>query len=239
MRRAVLLAVRPRVHPGGAGRRPRASPHPPVPTADWQREADRVALGEYAPPGILVTEDLDILQFRGRHRPYLQPAPGEPSFNLLKMAREGLYLEVRRAVEECRQAGGPRCAIESVRGQRRRAGARRLTCGSSRSSRPARAGFASSSCSRSPRPPAEAGERGRPADRCAPSSGRTSATPSCAGSSPSTRGLPPVADREARRRERGAESRRTRRSSPATRSCRAPTRRWRRPRRSCSRSTRS
>ena len=32
---------------------------------DLQREADRMLLDEYAPPGVLVTADLDILQFRG------------------------------------------------------------------------------------------------------------------------------------------------------------------------------
>ncbi|MGH8480080.1 MAG: chemotaxis protein CheB [Gammaproteobacteria bacterium] len=78
----------------------------PVPSpADWQREADRVALGQYVPPGVLVNENLDILQFRGQTGPYLAPAPGEPSLNLLKMAREGLFLAVRAALIECQQQG--------------------------------------------------------------------------------------------------------------------------------------
>ena len=85
----------------------RGLPIPASPATDWHREADRVALGEYAPPGLLVTEDLDILQFRGQTGPFLQPSPGEPSFNLLKMAREGLHPEVRKAVEACRQQGAP------------------------------------------------------------------------------------------------------------------------------------
>lgn len=78
----------------------------PAPSpADWQREADRVALGQYVPPGVLVNENLDILQFRGQTGPYLAPAPGEPSLNLLKMVREGLFLAVRAALIECQQQG--------------------------------------------------------------------------------------------------------------------------------------
>ena len=39
---------------------------PSAGSVDWQRAADRVALGEYAPAGVLVNDDLDILQFRGK-----------------------------------------------------------------------------------------------------------------------------------------------------------------------------
>ena len=67
---------------------PQASPNP----ADLQREADRIVLGRYAPAGVLVNDDLEILQFRGRTGPYLEPATGAASLNLLKMAREGLFV---------------------------------------------------------------------------------------------------------------------------------------------------
>lgn len=75
--------------------------------ADWQRAADRVVLGEYAPAGVLINDDLDILQFRGETGRYLAPPPGEPSHNLLKMAREGVLLELRDALNECRQGNAP------------------------------------------------------------------------------------------------------------------------------------
>ncbi|MGQ0594541.1 MAG: chemotaxis protein CheB [Gammaproteobacteria bacterium] len=91
----------------------------PAPSpADWQREADRVALGQYVPPGVLVNENLDILQFRGQTGPYLAPAPGEPSLNLLKMAREGLFLAVRAALIECQQQGAAvhKCGVR-IRGE--------------------------------------------------------------------------------------------------------------------------
>ena len=78
-----------------------------VSSADWQREADRVVLREYSPAGVLVNDDLDILQFRGQTGDYLAPPPGEPSHNLLNMAREGLLLELRDALKECRQGNTP------------------------------------------------------------------------------------------------------------------------------------
>lgn len=68
--------------------------------AEFQREADRILLGRYAPPGVLVNENLEIIQFRGRTSAYLEPPPGEPTTNLLKMAREGLFVELRSALAE-------------------------------------------------------------------------------------------------------------------------------------------
>ncbi len=72
-------------------------------SADWQREAERVLLGKYAPAGLLVNDNLDILQFHGRTSPYLEPAAGEPSHNLLRMTCEGLFPSVHNAIEECRR----------------------------------------------------------------------------------------------------------------------------------------
>jgi two-component system CheB/CheR fusion protein len=55
----------------------------------------------------MVNERLDILQFRGHTGPYLEPASGAASFNLLKMAREGLLLELRSALNEAKRLGVP------------------------------------------------------------------------------------------------------------------------------------
>src|SRR5258706_197138 len=40
---------------------------------DTQREADRVTVTRYAPPGVLVNAHLQILQFRGETNPFLRP----------------------------------------------------------------------------------------------------------------------------------------------------------------------
>jgi two-component system CheB/CheR fusion protein len=70
-------------------------------------EANRLILGKYAPPGVVVDEDLQIVQFRGQTGPYLEPAPGEASFNLLRMAREGLLFDLRAAMNEARKTRAP------------------------------------------------------------------------------------------------------------------------------------
>jgi two-component system CheB/CheR fusion protein len=82
--------------------------HPPAPgpTAhDFQKETDRILLGRYAPPGVLLNENFDILQFRGRTSPYLELPSGEPTTNVLKMAREGLLLELRNVLIEAKKNG--------------------------------------------------------------------------------------------------------------------------------------
>jgi two-component system, chemotaxis family, CheB/CheR fusion protein len=78
------------------------------PAATWtetevQREADRIVLGKYAPAGVVVDDDLNILQFRGRVSAYLQPFPGMASLNLIKMTGEGLSSELRNAVQQARK----------------------------------------------------------------------------------------------------------------------------------------
>ena len=75
--------------------------------ADFQKEADRVLLGRYAPAGVLVNSNLEVLQFRGRTSPYLEPPTGEASFNLLKMARENLSLELGTAIREAKKKNVP------------------------------------------------------------------------------------------------------------------------------------
>jgi two-component system CheB/CheR fusion protein len=72
---------------------------------DLQKEADRLVLGEYGPPGVIVNEDYEVIQFRGKTSPFLEPAPGKATLNLLKMLREGLLLEVRNAVQKVKRTG--------------------------------------------------------------------------------------------------------------------------------------
>lgn len=84
---------------GGAPR----SPFTPLPARpsdgpDLHREADRVLSAKFAPPGVLVSADLDILQYRGDTGAYLAPVPGKASLSLPKMLREGLLVAVRAAV---------------------------------------------------------------------------------------------------------------------------------------------
>jgi two-component system, chemotaxis family, CheB/CheR fusion protein len=62
------------------------------------REGDRILLARYAPPSVLISSDLEVLQFRGDTSPYLAAAPGRATLNLLRMLREGLLPGVHAAV---------------------------------------------------------------------------------------------------------------------------------------------
>src|SRR5208283_5102235 len=53
---------------------------------DVLREADRLVLAEHGPPGVVIDDDMNIIQVRGRTAPYLELSPGEPTQNLLKLA---------------------------------------------------------------------------------------------------------------------------------------------------------
>ncbi|MEO8134316.1 MAG: chemotaxis protein CheB, partial [Betaproteobacteria bacterium] len=68
-----------------------------------QREADRLIVNEFAPPGVLINSDLQIIQFRGATGAYLAPPRGKASFDVLKMARDGLMLPLRAAINRARK----------------------------------------------------------------------------------------------------------------------------------------
>ncbi len=68
-----------------------------------QREADRITVNQFAPPGVLVNAGLQVLQFRGPIGAYLEPAAGKASFDVLKMAREGLMLPLRAAINQAKK----------------------------------------------------------------------------------------------------------------------------------------
>jgi len=72
---------------------------------ELHREAERILLAKYAPAGVIVNEDLQIVHVRGRTDPYLAIPSGVASFNLLKMLREGLLVDVRAAVKRARTTG--------------------------------------------------------------------------------------------------------------------------------------
>ena len=72
---------------------------------ELQREADRLLLTRYAPPAVVVNDQLEILQSRGRTGNFLELAPGKASLNLLKMARPGLLFELQSAIDEAKRSG--------------------------------------------------------------------------------------------------------------------------------------
>lgn len=62
---------------------------------DLQRFAESIILSQYSPPGVVVSERLDVIQFIGNTGPYMAPAPGTASLNLIKLAHPDLIAELR------------------------------------------------------------------------------------------------------------------------------------------------
>jgi two-component system CheB/CheR fusion protein len=74
---------------------------------DVRKDADRAVLAAIAPAGVVVTDDLAIVEFRGEIAPYLEPIPGVATLDLLRMAREELRIALRRTIDEARASGKP------------------------------------------------------------------------------------------------------------------------------------
>ena len=70
-------------------------------------EADRIVLDRYAPVGVIVNSDLEIIQFRGRTGAYLENAAGRPSLKLIKMARDGLSLGLLSTINQAKKENIP------------------------------------------------------------------------------------------------------------------------------------
>lgn len=71
---------------------------------NFQKSGDDVLLSKYVPPGVIVNEEMDIVQFRGATGMWLEPSPGKPTSNLLKMAHEGLAFELRNALHKVKKS---------------------------------------------------------------------------------------------------------------------------------------
>ena len=69
-----------------------------------QQEVSQVLLSKYAPPGVLVNDRLEIIQFRGQTGYFLEPSPGEVNLHVLKMVRPGLLHELQEALAEARKS---------------------------------------------------------------------------------------------------------------------------------------
>jgi two-component system, chemotaxis family, CheB/CheR fusion protein len=74
---------------------------------DIDKIVDQVLLKKYTPSCVVVSQDLDIILFRGSTGLFLEPAPGKASLNLLKMARPGLAFELRNLVYKAAKSGQP------------------------------------------------------------------------------------------------------------------------------------
>src|SRR5437773_7919898 len=66
--------------------------------ADLLKMADRIILSAYAPAAVVIDENMQVQQFRGRTDLFLEHAPGPASFNLVQLARSSLVPDLRATI---------------------------------------------------------------------------------------------------------------------------------------------
>ena len=59
----------------------------------------RVLLQSFAPPSVITDKDGNLIYVHGDTGKYLQPAQGQASINIIDMAREGLQMDLRYAIQ--------------------------------------------------------------------------------------------------------------------------------------------
>jgi two-component system CheB/CheR fusion protein len=72
-----------------------------------EKEVERLLVNRYVPASIVVNDQMEIVQIHGRTGDYLEPAAGHPTFSLSKMAREGLLVDLRSAVNKAKNQNAP------------------------------------------------------------------------------------------------------------------------------------
>jgi two-component system CheB/CheR fusion protein len=76
--------------------------------AEVQKRADRAVLARYAPGGVVVNENWQVLQVRGKVTPCLEAAPGKMSVSVLAMAkRSGLSQDLAAALNQAKKDNVP------------------------------------------------------------------------------------------------------------------------------------
>ncbi len=77
---------------------------PARPIVDIGKQIDSLLLARYSPAGVLVNEQMDVIQYRGQTSTFLQPPPGQPQLNLFKMVREGLFTSLKVALAQAKKS---------------------------------------------------------------------------------------------------------------------------------------
>ncbi|MBI2023532.1 response regulator [Candidatus Giovannonibacteria bacterium] len=70
---------------------------------DIEKEADRLYLKKKAGAGLIINDNLTIVQFRGEPNRYLEPAQGRATLDLLKMAKKKLLPKILEALAETKK----------------------------------------------------------------------------------------------------------------------------------------
>lgn len=73
------------------------------PSATLVKVVEGVLLANYSPCGVVINERMEVIQFRGKTSLYLEHPPGEPETNLLKMAKEGLFVDLEMTIAKAKK----------------------------------------------------------------------------------------------------------------------------------------
>ncbi|MGV9004940.1 CheR family methyltransferase [Flavobacterium sp.] len=68
---------------------------------DFRKSAEQIMILK-SPSSVVVNEQMDIVHIHGEIASFLQQPQGKPTFNLMKMAREGLAFELRNAIHKAK-----------------------------------------------------------------------------------------------------------------------------------------
>lgn len=82
-----------------------------------EKETDQMIVNHFAPPCVVINDQLEVVQFRGDTTRFLVNQSRRPSFNILKMAREGLAPALKTLIETVKSKGKAKSGEIRFRGE--------------------------------------------------------------------------------------------------------------------------
>lgn len=73
--------------------------------SELEKRVDQLILARHSPPGVVVDEEMQVLQFRGHTAPFLEHTAGQPSLNLVNMTSGTVGMELRKLIQKVRKTG--------------------------------------------------------------------------------------------------------------------------------------
>jgi two-component system CheB/CheR fusion protein len=74
---------------------------------DVEKDMDKIMLSRFVHPGVVLNENMIIIQFFGLTSQYLSPVAGKASLNILKMLRDDLVIETKSLLHEAKKTEKP------------------------------------------------------------------------------------------------------------------------------------
>ncbi|MET0462733.1 MAG: CheR family methyltransferase [Chitinophagaceae bacterium] len=77
----------------------------PASTTSLDAAINSLLLTKYVPPGVVINQQMEIMQFRGNTTQYLHHQEGKATLNILKMSRPDIAFELRSVIEKAFKSG--------------------------------------------------------------------------------------------------------------------------------------